>query len=34
MKKIVAFDLDGNLLDSADDLLLALNILLKEIELK
>ena len=34
MKKIVAFDLDGTLLDSADDLLLALNILLKEIELK
>ena len=28
--KIAAFDLDGTLLDSADDLIYSLNILLKE----
>ena len=28
--KVIAFDLDGTLLDSANDLVLSLNILLKE----
>ncbi len=33
MEKLVAFDLDGTLLDSADDLLLALNTLLEELKI-
>ena len=34
MEKVIAFDLDGTLLDSADDLMLALNTLLEEINIK
>ena len=33
MEKVVAFDLDGTLLDSADDLLLSLNTLLDELNM-